>query len=547
MHCTISLCPGQDQRKMEQVESLLNVITFVLKNINHGQIDDMDIELLKSFSLSHLVIAENLKSSSEVKRFNPEQKACEGDEVDVYEKDSTHYDEEDTDNALEIDQEINDQNGYENNYDSPNEIEFAQLEFDPKELESEVDTNKSTGAPDQDAEINQEMNDQHEHVNNYDKPDQIEFSQHEFDPNEVNSNEPKDFKEAISGTIGNLNPKKQKHSNKKEKKVLKVNVIVFRCLFCDLDFKEEEEFQNHDSDKHLKEGKFYCVCNEAFDVKRDAVNHFMAVHKEKNIYPCPECSESLFGRKELKKHLKDVHDKSVDKYQCPVCLDEVRHATYDGLRSHMYLVHRTVQFKCDICEIVITSKLGLEKHKMQLHNDEKIKYTCEKCPEAYYAKSPFENHVAKHNGEPTLVCDQCSKKFYTADYLQKHKNTVHRSKDKRFYCTQCEYSTGQKSGFKRHLATVHSDERPFKCNYCDSRFKTRPGMMLHIRIHTGEKPFKCKFCEKTFTQSDHVKRHEAIHEQAYRFECNVCERKFIQGGNYRLHMRKHHDVTDKSD
>merc|ERR1740129_2663239 len=50
---------------MEQVESLLSVITFILKSLNHGQIDDMDIELLKSFSLSHLAIAENLISSTD--------------------------------------------------------------------------------------------------------------------------------------------------------------------------------------------------------------------------------------------------------------------------------------------------------------------------------------------------------------------------------------------------------------------------------------------------------------------------------------------------
>ena len=474
---------------MEHVESLLNVVTFVLKSINHGQVDDMDIELLKSFSLSHLVIAENLKSSSEEKRLDPVEKACEGDEVDVIKKEANHHNEVETNNASEINQEMKDQNDHERNYNSPNEIEFAQLQFDQKE--------------------------------------------------------PKVLKEAFSGST----VKKKKHYNKKEKKVIKVNVIVFRCLFCDLDFKEEEEFHNHDSDKHLKEGKFHCVCNEAFEERRDAVNHFMSIHKEKNIYPCPECSESLFGRKELKMHLKDVHNKSVDQNQCPVCLDEVRYVKYgvNGLRNHMYNQHKTVQFKCDICDINITTKIGLEKHKMQLHNDEKIKYTCEKCSEEYYVKTAYENHVAKHNGDPTLVCDKCNKKFYTAHYLRKHSYDIHRRKDKRFYCAQCEYSTNQNSGFKRHMAGVHSDERPYKCTYCDSRFKTKAPMMSHIMIHTGEKPFKCKYCEKTFTQRDHRNRHEAIHEQAYRFECKVCERKFIQRGNYRLHMKKHHDITDKSD
>ena len=319
---------------------------------------------------------------------------------------------------------------------------------------------------------------------------------------------------------------------------------VFRCLFCDLDFREEEHFHNHDSNKHFKAGKFHCVCNEGFSEKRDAVHHFMTEHKKRNSYPCKECTESLFGKQELKTHLKDVHAIKVKPHQCPVCLDDVRHDAKSGsLRNHMYNKHNNVQFKCDICERNLTSKDALERHKIQIHSDEKIKYNCEKCSEEYYSKKSFENHVAKHNGEPAHACDKCNQKFYTSYYLERHKKETHGKQ--RFYCTQCEYSSKHSSGFKRHTKTLHSDERPFKCNFCESTFKTTSTMKSHTRIHTGERPFKCKYCDKTFKQHDHHRRHVAIHEQDYKFECKACGRKFIQGGNYRLHMRTHH-ATDKA-
>ena len=127
--------------------------------------------------------------------------------------------------------------------------------------------------------------------------------------------------------------------------------------------------------------------------------------------------------------------------------------------------------------------------------------------------------------------------------MKKHKYD-HRNEDKKFYCTHCGYSSTHTYVLKRHIKTVHSDERPFSCNSCESTFKTRDMLLLHTKIHTGEKPHQCKYCEKTFTQSKHLKNHVAIHEKNYRFECKVCERKFIQNGNYKLHMRKHHNIDN---
>ena len=45
---------------------------------------------------------------------------------------------------------------------------------------------------------------------------------------------------------------------------------------------------------------------------------------------------------------------------------------------------------------------------------------------------------------------------------------------------------------------VHTNERPYKCSYCQSTFRQRHGLIGHIRLHTGEKPFICEFCNKKF-------------------------------------------------
>ena len=479
---------------MEQVESLLSVITFILKSLNHGQVDDMDVELLKSFSLSHLAIVENLRSSARnVIGVSPDS------ELKKRSNDSL----EPCSYSLEIKQE-------------------NQVSETPSD------------------------NDQ---INICEYPIEIDFSQHEFDISnrEIDKEGPKVFEEPFCENTEKEDLESPKEVRKRGRdKEIKANDIVYRCLFCDLDFEEEEDFHNHDSEKHLQDGQFHCVCNEAFRDKRDAVNHFMSDHNKKNIYPCRECAESFFGNQELKEHLKNVHYKIVGYRQCPICLDGVTFDQSKSLQKHMYQVHKTVKFKCEICEKILTTKKSLESHKIQLHSDERLKYTCESCPQHYYNKNAYENHVAEHKGDPSYSCDKCSKKFYTAFYLQKH-GYEHKNKDKRIYCTQCEYNTNKHhyTALMRHMATVHSDERPFKCNSCDTSFKTKLTLKFHERTHTGERPFKCKYCEKAFRTSYHRKTHEDIHEQNYKYSCKICDRKFIQGGNLQLHMRKHH-VIDRT-
>ncbi|CAN7937745.1 unnamed protein product, partial [Ixodes hexagonus] len=59
--------------------------------------------------------------------------------------------------------------------------------------------------------------------------------------------------------------------------------------------------------------------------------------------------------------------------------------------------------------------------------------------------------------------------------------------------------------------TVHSDEKPYRCQTCQRAFSRRTYLVSHERLHTGEKPYKCSTCGTAFRPRDSLKGHERLH------------------------------------
>ena len=78
-------------------------------------------------------------------------------------------------------------------------------------------------------------------------------------------------------------------------------------------------------------------------------------------------------------------------------------------------------------------------------------------------------------------------------------------------CPHCSYQCERTDKLKIHILSLHSDSRPFPCNFCEKRFKLKDKLKMHVNtVHLKRKPFECRFCNQVFGRKDAAKRHERL-------------------------------------
>lgn len=58
------------------------------------------------------------------------------------------------------------------------------------------------------------------------------------------------------------------------------------------------------------------------------------------------------------------------------------------------------------------------------------------------------------------------------------------------------------------LKVVHSDQKKYKCQYCETSFKRSKALKNHLILHSGLRPYSCPFCEKTFANGSNCRSHK---------------------------------------
>ena len=226
-----------------------------------------------------------------------------------------------------------------------------------------------------------------------------------------------------------------------------------------------------------------CDDNENLRIQDENVlikSEFVNPIDEKNIVESPENSNFLRVRTDL--FSDQVHTLNCDPViKCDLCDASF---TYKQL-----VVHKKAGHKCEFCNAIYKSVKAKENHLKKSHS-----FKCPKCDVTFVSKELLSDHLVSHVNHSFLLegshkCAICKLRFSTKMDLQKHKVESHKFSK----CEFCDYATKFKSNLKVHKKNFHDEKsKKRKPENLQAKNKKRKPETLHIPSNKPSKKRKVK-------------------------------------------------------
>ncbi|XP_048581407.1 zinc finger protein 665 isoform X2 [Nematostella vectensis] len=153
-----------------------------------------------------------------------------------------------------------------------------------------------------------------------------------------------------------------------------------------------------------------------------------------------------------------------------------------------------------------------------------VMHQCDWCNGLYRKISDLTKHIAKvHQDAKPYRCDLCTKGFKRRSCMTRHR-ALHTEK-RPFKCPNCSKAFKTSYALTSHQVT-HSASKPYKCQECGQEFARQSQLNDHRLKHTGETPFVCEVCSKSFTTSRSMVRHMLTHSEDRPYQCDVCGKSY---------------------
>lgn len=140
-------------------------------------------------------------------------------------------------------------------------------------------------------------------------------------------------------------------------------------------------------------------------------------------------------------------------------------------------------------------------------------------------------------------CTQCSKCFSRATHLKRHE-LIH--EEGRLSCTVCDKRFTRLDHLNLHIASNHSETKPFQCEVpeCKKGFVRQEQLKRHIEAKHGDATKQketCTICQKTFTSKKYLRMHmKSCNGNGSGLTCKYCGKDFADKTELNDHMAKDH-------
>ena len=103
----------------------------------------------------------------------------------------------------------------------------------------------------------------------------------------------------------------------------------------------------------------------------------------------------------------------------------------------------------------------------------------------------------------------------------------------------------KETGLDKHVKSIHTNTKKFKCRYCVASFPTQMPLSAHEKLHTGGLSYDCEKCGATFPNPSGLKKHKAKqHKVKQIYKCTMCNYETKLEHYYKKHLTKHNAIKD---
>ncbi|XP_061155355.1 zinc finger X-chromosomal protein isoform X2 [Syngnathus typhle] len=258
----------------------------------------------------------------------------------------------------------------------------------------------------------------------------------------------------------------------------------YSCIYCDYKSADSSNLKTHIKTKHSKEMPYKCErCFQTF-AEEEELNQHGLTHEENKTHHCAHCDHKSSNSSDLKRHIISVHTKDYP-HKCAVCGKGFHRPS--ELKKHS-VAHRTKKVhQCRHCNFKNADPFVLSRHILSVHTKEQQQASPEKS-EAKRTETETDSPAAspKKSAPSASAAASGPPARVSAASLASSVTVVigKGQKERRIYqCQYCDYSTGDASGFKRHVISIHTKDYPHRCEICSKGFRRPSEKNQHILRH----------------------------------------------------------------
>ncbi|XP_068995965.1 zinc finger protein 11-like [Embiotoca jacksoni] len=235
-----------------------------------------------------------------------------------------------------------------------------------------------------------------------------------------------------------------------------------------------------------------------------------------------------------RKALKDKKDSAMAKRQrkkysnnktCPVCGKTFLRAAAMRRHQEIHDANRDLKYQCGNCDKRFRDHYDMNRHTMRVHEkgemggggtkEEDVAEPCTSemsdnkscllCGKYFARQVDMERHMKSHSEDRPYKCSFCEKKFKNLYVLKRHQKEICKSREEK----RPKRKEAQRSNLPPPPSEASSDGKI--CPICSRILPCTADIAKHLRSHSEERPFICIACEKGFKYKDTLKKHQIIH------------------------------------